>query len=128
MAENPAVENSAEMRPDGILVIRYVGPQTKQSLLDLGVVTERLARPRREKRLPVLVLVDASKITRIDWQAREVASDLLGQDDVERVVILGVPSYLRIPAKMLVQASGRANHVRFMTDEAAAIRWILEAS
>jgi len=92
---------------EGLIHNDYVGAQTAETVQTVVDETGPLIERLRAQRRPVLILVDASKITHQDAGARRVASAALVHWSFNKIAVFGAKRYIRYVAMLIIKALGK---------------------
>ena len=109
----------------GIIEIHVVGDQDDASVREMAEAAIRLAAACRQADEPVLILDNLLQIGEVPPSARQVVVDYGKKMDYDRLAMLGNHPLLRLGTNLLITAVGKGSRIRYLDDEAAALRWLL---
>lgn len=116
--------NRSYLGEDGLVYAFYVGDQTLEKVKKTVGQTGSALDEARKQNKRGLVLVDISKIGKIDSGARRAGYDGTRNLKYEKLAVFGEPNpFLRNVASLVIKATGMDKVRLFKTQEEAA-RWL----
>lgn len=116
--------NKVFVDQDELLQILVVGPQTRESVREMGEKLGFYSQQFRAEGRPVLILDDLRKMGRTTSEARAEVARLARALDFDRCAMLGDGSWpMRYGTNLMLRAIGRHN-VRYFSNLESAHKWL----
>lgn len=118
-------KNKVVINDDDIIEIFVIGDQTRDSILPMGNETRACLEKLAAEQKPGLILDDLTQLGQTDIPARQAVSDLAKTLPFKKVAMVGQPNLLmRYGTKLLLQAIGMGNKIKYFENRDEAIRWL----
>lgn len=116
--------NGARLDSKGIIHNRYEGAQTAETIGRMVSRTITLIDRRHDVAEPVLILVDISKLGKLDYGARKQAGVVLKKVKFDRVAIFGGSAFLRQMVSLIIRGVRKQRSVKLFDSQSAAGAWL----
>lgn len=117
--------NIAYVMDNGLIYKAYIGDQNGDTIRKLWKTMDKLVKELREKKKPVLILVDLSKLGKTHLSARKIEVEFIRSLDFDKAAIFGDTLFTRALAKVILAASGMSFKIGFFNTQAEGQRWLL---
>jgi glutaredoxin len=123
-----AMKNSVTLNKDGIVEIMTHGPQTADSVNEMGSKARYLLEELGKQGKPQLILDDITHLGVTDIPARKAVANLAHTLPFQRVAMLGDGSvFMRISTNLLLHGIGKGNLIHYFENRDKAIAWLRSA-
>lgn len=116
--------NKVFVDPDGLLQVLVIGPQSRESVREMGEKLGFYAEQLRHDGQPVLILDDLRKMGETTTEARSEVARIAKALDYDRCAMVGDGSWpMRYGTNLMLRAIGRC-HVRYFGNLETARKWL----
>lgn len=119
-------DNKVFINDKGIIEIHVVGDQTIDSVQAMGDRAYELAEEQRAAGKRAVILDNLMQMGTVPKEARKLVVELAKSDKYDKLAMLGSDKVLRLGANLMLQATGRGNHVKYFEDPDACVAWLLQ--
>lgn len=114
--------------PGGFIEQHFIGNQTPDSVIDAISELVQSAKKIRSKNQDALILVDVTKVPKIDVsgrmiRARQEAVKAMMNADYDRVAVYGSTA-LQVLVNTLILIAGKRDKIRVFSDRLDALKWL----
>lgn len=118
--------NENFLGPDGLIHNNYIGDQTGVTVKQTEQELQHLTQKVRAKNKPVLIIVDISKIDKIQLSARHAGHHLIRNLDFDKAAIYGNHVRFKGIVEAVILASGCVFKVKLFESEVQARLWLTQ--
>lgn len=120
-------QNHVLINDQNIIEIHVVDDQTPDTVQATVEQARELASEQRKTGKPVLVIDNLLKMGTIPTDARKLTVELIKHSDFDKFAVLGSGTLLRFGSNLMLQATGKGNHVKYfdVADTEECTTWLL---
>ena len=117
-------ENKVYLDNNGLIVIEVIGDQNVQSVEAMGQAVAVLIESRRKQGKPALLLDNLLHMGKVDTEARKKVVELSKTLNYDKTAMLGKGGLMRFGTRLMLQAAGKADKIRYFDDANEATYWL----
>lgn len=117
-------KNKVFLNSNGLIEIIVNGDQTVASVQAMGDEAERLCIKQHENNKKALVLDNLLQIGEVPQEARQLVVRLAKTMEYDKLAMVGNGTILRLGANLMLQATRRADKVKYFDDYDKATDWL----
>jgi hypothetical protein len=118
--------NSVEF-VEGIIIDRYAGDQTEETVRQVVGDTKKYIDQVRVAGLPVLILVDLTKLGQLSLSARIEGGRAIRKISYDKIAIYGAKLYVQRVVTLMARAVHKESKMRVFPTQQAARAWLSDA-
>lgn len=112
---------------EGIIIDRYAGDQTDKTVHQVVVETKKYIDQRQRAGLPILVLVDLTKLGELSLSARIEGGRAIRKIPYDKIAIFGAKLYVQRVVTLMARAVRKESKMKIFPTERAARAWLTDA-
>ncbi len=116
--------NTVRLGADDIIYQEYVGDQNRETVALVVEQAMMSIDTLRQKQKPVYMLVDISRIGRLDTGARSAAFEGIGKLDIDKLALCGATLFLQHVATLILSLSPKKDKVKMFDTNDEAKLWL----
>ncbi len=120
-------DNRASLTKDNIIYVDYGGPQNYDSIMATSKETQELAKQLQQRKLPVRLMTDISRVTKQTVGARQAGLEIVRQIHFDAIAVCGGAKFLKYLAIFFLRASGHPQAKYFDTVD-QGLDWLRQLS
>jgi hypothetical protein len=118
------MQTQTELTPDGIIVSRYLGDQTGETVKESYNQLMPLVAQLQAEQRPVLILIDMSRTGKQNASARMAAQETLRTIPFKKMAAFGSSVYLKHITLFILNLLGMSDKFGFFDTEEEAMKWL----
>lgn len=122
------MRNKVFINDKQIVECHVMGDQSLESITMMGEEVQFFLKKLKSQHRPLLILDDITKLGDVPPEGRKAVIQQVKTLKYDRLVMLGNNGLIRIGANLILRASGRSGKVRYFTNRAESVAWLLKNS
>jgi N-acetylglutamate synthase/N-acetylornithine aminotransferase len=116
--------NKTFVNSNSVIEVVCKGSQTEASLNDAKVKGLLLAKKLRREGRPVNILVDISRLGKIDVAARRQAARIIQNVDYDKIAVFGSSPLAGNVGRLVIRGIGQTEKIRIFSSRSLAEKWL----